>query len=751
MVDKEDVDIMLYFYFFVLFISAIILPIYGYKISHNKLKSFKKEKIAIFSVFLIVNVILTAYYIYKYKTDIFTKLYDVICGMIDFILDPKLFHINLIYIIFCIISIGVIVTLFYTNKGDSKKEVLFSTQFVTAMFLFVIVSGAYNYYLNSVFTNETSGLDRITEALKNKYIIGLFGFLLFVIVFFYHDKQSNGLQSKMRNHQIPTIIFTLVMCALYLFYTKIYDPANIVTAAIYALIALIFVYIFTYNPYNITPKLSSVNLFTVAFVILFFITMIMWYSNSTSAPTTLNETFKTFLMGSFSLIVSVGVIMLLLSSFGTFSKNKPSTGTYILNIMIIIGMLTIVYNLMDKSGVLKNNPVLKLLMNIILYIPCLLSNILEYVMREYYQTKYSSLILILIEIVLLIIYYFYPYIVSWLYTGDGILLINKPLSLNKEKILGYYETLSGNDQIALEKIKNPYKILEGDTVEVRQTDNSTPVPGKILNIRDTDGKYDVVYDDGRTEYNVLRKNIYTGKDIPLTIGTAIQAKQNWLLATITNINNDDTYSIAYNYQNISNNPNGISDDNIDQSMVRIVNYINPNINAYGFSISFWLFINSTNENSNKYTSLLNYSNNPNIMYNASTNDFIVAVAENEQVVSQIDFDSKNINTDPELFKTIYSNQNIALQKWNNFVINYDSGTIDIFYNGELVSSTSQVVPNLVHHALKVGSPKGISAGICNVVYYRHPLDIITINNLYNLSKSTGVPNVPEMSLFSYNL
>lgn len=404
---------------------------------------------------------------------------------------------------------------------------------------------------------------------------------------------------------------------------------------------------------------------------------------------------------------------------------------------------------MDTSGVLKNSPILKLLVNIVLYIPCLLSNILEYLMAEYYQTKYSSLVLILIEIVLLIIYYFYPYIVSWLYTGDGILLINKPQSLNKEKILGYYETLSGNDQIELEKIKNPDKVKTGDTVEVRQTDNSTLVSGKIMNIRDTDGKYDVAYNDGRMEYNVLKKNIYVDAGVPLTIGTEIQAKQNWLVATITNINIDDTYKIIYDYQ--TKPTSTINDVNVDQSMVRLVNYINPNINAYRYSISFWLFINSTNEMSNKYISLLNYSNNPNIMYNPSSNDFIIAVAENEQVSSQIEFDAKNINTEPELFNTIYSDKNIALQKWNNFVINYDAGTIDVFYNGELVSSTNQVLPNLVHHALKVGSPGGISAGICNLVYYRHPLDIITINNLYNLSKTNGVPNVPEMSLFSYNL
>ena len=747
MVDKEDV--MLYFYYFCLFLSAIILPITGYQISHDKLKSFKKEKIAVFSVFLIVMTIWTAYNMHAYQRNIYEKFASMCCSIADFIFDPKLYHINLIYIIFCIISLGVIVTLFYKNKDEGTKEVLFTTQFVTALFLFVIVSGAYNYYLNNVFTNETSASDMIQEALKNKYIIGLFGFLLFVLVFFYHDKQSNGIQGKMRNHQIPTILFTLVMCALYLSYTKIYNPENIVTSAIYAIIAVVIVYLFTYNPYNITPKLSGTNLFTVSFVIMFFITMILWYSNATSAPTTLNETLKTFLMGAFSLIVSIGVIMLLLSSFGTFSKNKPSTGTYILNIMIIIGMLTIVYNILDTSGALKNSPVLKLLMNIVLYIPCLLSNILEYFMAEYYQTKYSSLILILIEIVLLIIYYFYPYVVSWLYTGDGTLLINKPLSLNKEKILGYYETLSGNDEITLQKIKSPDKVKNGDTVEVRQTDNSTLVEGKIMNIRDTDGKYDVVYDDKRMEYNVLRKNISIDAETPLTIGTVIKAKQNWLVATITNINIDDTYNIIYN--DISGNIAGDVVNNIDQSMVRLVNYINPNINAYRYSLSFWLFINSTNENSNKYISLLNYSNNPNIMYNVSTNDFIVAVAENNKELSQNDFDSENINTNPELFNTIYSNKNIALQKWNNFVINYDAGTIDVFYNGELVSSTNQVLPNLVHHELKVGSPGGISAGICNVVYYRHPLDIITINNLYNLSKSTGVPNVPEMSLFSYNI
>ena len=50
---------------------------------------------------------------------------------------------------------------------------------------------------------------------------------------------------------------------------------------------------------------------------------------------------------------------------------------------------------------------------------------------------------------------------------------------------------------------------------------------------------------------------------------------------------------------------------------------------------------NTNENYKKYTSLLNYSNNPNVLYNASTNDFIVSVNQNIESPNP----SANINDD----------------------------------------------------------------------------------------------------------
>ena len=157
---------------------------------------------------------------------------------------------------------------------------------------------------------------------------------------------------------------------------------------------------------------------------------------------------------------------------------------------------------------------------------------------------------------------------------------------------------------------------------------------------------------------------------------------------------------------------------------------------------------NTNASYNKYTSLLNYSNNPNVMYNPSKNDFIISV--NQNIESPDPSSDINSDTNGEIYNVIYSNKNMPLQKWNNIVINYDSGIMDIFLNGELVQSSNKIVPNINYHELKVGSNNGIKAGLCNLVYFNKPLSIIDINNSYNVTKTKGTPKVPDGSLFSFS-
>jgi len=98
----------------------------------------------------------------------------------------------------------------------------------------------------------------------------------------------------------------------------------------------------------------------------------------------------------------------------------------------------------------------------------------------------------------------------------------------------------------------------------------------------------------------------------------------------------------------------------------------------------------------------------------------------------IDFDEKGN-------RILYLNNNFLLQKWNNIIINYSGGTLDIFLNGKLVRSSIEVVPYYSYDNLTIGENEGIKGGICNVVYFRKPLTSTNVYYLYNTVKDRTPP------------
>lgn len=178
------------------------------------------------------------------------------------------------------------------------------------------------------------------------------------------------------------------------------------------------------------------------------------------------------------------------------------------------------------------------------------------------------------------------------------------------------------------------------------------------------------------------------------------------------------------------------------------NYIQLNDGSdkidYQYAISFWTFIDaappSTSPAYNKYTSLLNFGYKPNVMYNAEKNTLIVITQQkfiNKTESNELlDLDEKNK-------KVIYKNTNFLLQKWNNIIINYSGATMDVFLNGELVSSAPNIIPYNTLDTLSIGEDNGIKGGICNVIYYNKSLDSMTIKGLYNQSKNLDPPVISD--------
>jgi hypothetical protein len=168
---------------------------------------------------------------------------------------------------------------------------------------------------------------------------------------------------------------------------------------------------------------------------------------------------------------------------------------------------------------------------------------------------------------------------------------------------------------------------------------------------------------------------------------------------------------------------------------------------YQYAISCWIFINSdapnTNDSYNKYTTLMNFGGKPNILYNGSTNSMMVTMQQKD-----LNKNTKNnlLEFDEEGNRIIFIKHNVLLQKWNNIIINYDGGILDIFINGELVKSDVGVVPYYTLDSLTIGKDGGINGGICNLVYFKKVLTALNIYFLYNMIKNKTPPVTNESNI-----
>jgi hypothetical protein len=168
---------------------------------------------------------------------------------------------------------------------------------------------------------------------------------------------------------------------------------------------------------------------------------------------------------------------------------------------------------------------------------------------------------------------------------------------------------------------------------------------------------------------------------------------------------------------------------------------------YNYAISFWFYIDALPPNTSPayktYTSLLNYANKPNVLYNAEKNTLIITIKQKDlqantdnKFIQFVEGDADN--------RVLYENNNILLQRWNNIIINYSGGVLDVFLNGELKQSNVGVVPYYTLDALTLGNNDGISGKICNVVYFNKSLSRDNMFYLYNMVKSENPP-IPKKS------
>ena len=134
---------------------------------------------------------------------------------------------------------------------------------------------------------------------------------------------------------------------------------------------------------------------------------------------------------------------------------------------------------------------------------------------------------------------------------------------------------------------------------------------------------------------------------------------------------------------------------------------NKNYN-YNYAVSFDIYINpqppSTSSAYTEYSTLFDYGGKPTLLYKADENKLKIQMKMNNDTT-----------------ENIYLGTDMKLQKWNTFLINYVGGTLDIFLNNILISSTGSLSPYMTLDVVTVGQTDGINGGIREVVYFRKPV------------------------------
>lgn len=154
------------------------------------------------------------------------------------------------------------------------------------------------------------------------------------------------------------------------------------------------------------------------------------------------------------------------------------------------------------------------------------------------------------------------------------------------------------------------------------------------------------------------------------------------------------------------------------------------IHNFNYSLSCWVFIHSNPTNfkymDNKYCTILNYSGKPEISYNVKDNTLRVTMVNGKK---------------SEKKKIIFEDKYFPMQKWNNIVLNYQQGTLDIFINSKLKNTYTGVVPYMEVDSVVVGEDKGVSGGICNILYSPSYMSKFRIETNYTLLKNKSPPVV----------
>jgi len=616
---------------------------------------------------------------------------------------------------------------------------------VIAQILFLMVYSGYTQILkndtyNLFLSTSNQGNSSISYGRIIKITVLLILYNVFVVNILNHDyirRFNRYLYKNFPNNwsdwitkqegYLPNIVTILIYAlTIYIYYRLVQDEVDIKKNSdmliFFIVLLLFYIVIYYINESKIVKKstISSIfNNFTLpilSIIIIFGVMMFVIYiTTSNLSGSSFNAEknqfisyLKLYLFIVFGIIFIFLCLMWIYRLFRNFTLKK-SDGTLnvisvLLNIAIIITTLAIVFRMLSYNNYFKGfeiipkSPLSQLIISSIFYVPCLLIAAIDYIIGSY--KKGASIIQ------------------NALYNVK----IPKLPSVN----------------VKIPNLPNLPNLPTINYTETKTSDIILFILVIILYLIYFNIQYLYTLFSSQNGFPLLEEPIYLDK----VTGLASFAQLNPLInPTKKNVN-----LFGYDMSIYDSSFNSTSQTT-----------------TYNYAMSCWIYLDgnndshlgSTNQIDTSYYTIVNYGNNPCIRYGGIDNSLIVTIklvtdGENKTLCDASSCTLNNIkyDADDQGNIIIYKNSKYALQKWNNIIINYNSGVIDIFLNGELESSFNvQQISYMNQYDILVGEENGLNGGICNVVYFNNKLNMKQIYYLYNSVKHLD----PPIMLNVYNM
>jgi hypothetical protein len=157
------------------------------------------------------------------------------------------------------------------------------------------------------------------------------------------------------------------------------------------------------------------------------------------------------------------------------SKSSVISGALLfIIVMILIVTTAIIIYVFFQSYLAKQSDLsyIGLLKNTILYIPCLLIDLVKYLRTQYNLTTKPIIFLLIFDIVFILMYFNLSRVEKIFKLSNDTTLLKDPIYLNNEKVIGNYEDLKDTNEKVKKKEANSYIMEIEENIKNTKSSNN---------------------------------------------------------------------------------------------------------------------------------------------------------------------------------------------------------------------------------------------------------------------------------------